>query len=288
MYKLTNAKEMLKKAVENKYAIAHINTNNLEWTKAILLTAQETRTPVIIGASEGAIKYMGGYNVVSALVNSLMHDLKIDVPVALHLDHGTYEGAKKAMEAGFSSIMFDGSHLEFADNLSKTKELVKMAEEKNLSFEAEVGSIGGEEDGVIGTGELADISECVELASTGVDALASGIGNIHGAYPENWQGLDFNQLEKISHAVPGKAIVLHGGSGIPDEQVRKAISLGIAKVNVNSELQWAFAEATVSYCAEGKANGKGKDPRKLLKPGYDAMIKVIKDKFELFGCIGKA
>ncbi len=286
--KLTNAKDMIKKARSGKYAIAHINTNNYEWTKAILTAAQETKTPVIIGVSEGAAKYMSGYKVVASMVSSMMEALKVTVPVALHLDHGSYDGALAAANAGFSSIMFDGSHYTFEENIQKTKEMVDLCKKMNLSLEVELGTIGGEEDGVIGAGDVADVEECRKMSSLGVDMLAAGIGNIHGAYPDNWPGLRFDVLEQISKAVNNLPLVLHGGSGIPDAQIKKAISLGVSKINVNSELQWAFADATVKYCKEGKAEGKGKDPRKLLAPGYEAMKKVIVEKFTLFGSLGKA
>lgn len=286
---LVNAMEMTKNAAKNQYAIAHINTNNLEWTKAILLTAQETKTPVIIGVSEGAAKYMGGLKAIKGMVEGMMEYFKITVPVALHLDHGSYEGALEAIEVGFSSVMFDGSHLPFEENLAKTKEVVKLAHAKGISVEAEAGSIGGEEDGIVGRGEIADPDECKALIDAGVDMLAAGIGNIHGKYPENWEGLSFDGLAKIKEKVGDMPIVMHGGSGIPKEQVAKAISLGIAKINVNTECQLAFAGATRKFVEEGKdLQGKNYDPRKFLAPGYEAIKEMIKEKFEEFGSIGKA
>lgn len=286
---LVNAAEMLKEAAKNHYAVAHINTNNMEWTKAILLTAQETNTPVIIGVSEGAGKYMGGYKAIVGMVEGMMEYFNITVPVALHLDHGSYQGALDCIEAGFSSVMFDGSSLPFDENLKKTKEVVELAHSKGISVEAEAGSIGGEEDGVIGTGEIADPEECKALASTGIDFLAAGIGNIHGKYPENWKGLDFEALEAIKEATGGIPLVLHGGSGIPEEQIKKAISLGVAKINVNTELQLSFAAATRKFIEEGKdLEGKNFDPRKLLLPGTEAIKVTVKDKFDMFGATGKA
>lgn len=285
-----NMNEMIEKAVKNKYAIAHINTNNLEWAKAILEVAQSTKTPMIIGVSEGAVKYQCGYETVFNMINSMMSYMNITVPIVLHLDHGTYEGCFKALDAGFSSVMFDGSHLSFEENLQKTKEVIAYAKKFNASVEAEVGSIGGEEDGVIGMGEIADPEQCAEMAKAGVSVLAAGIGNIHGLYPENWKGLNFEVLDKISKK-SGKGIVLHGGSGIPDEQVKKAISLGIAKVNVNTECQLAFAQATRKYIEAGgdkDNNKKGYDPRKLIKPGYEAIKETIIEKAKLFGSFGKA
>jgi fructose-bisphosphate aldolase class II len=266
---LVNAADMLKKAKAGHYAVGHFNINNLEWTKAILLTAKELRSPVILGVSEGAGKYIGGYHVVVNMVNGLLKDLDIDVPVALHLDHGSYEGCYKCIEAGFSSIMFDGSHYPIAENIEKTKELVKAAHDRGLSIEAEVGAIGGEEDGVIGKGECADPNECKQIADLGVDFLAAGIGNIHGKYPDNWEGLSFETLDSIQKLTGELPLVLHGGTGIPAEMVKKAITLGVSKVNVNTECQLAFAEATRKYIEAGKdLEGKGFDPRKLLAPGF--------------------
>ena len=286
---LVSAKDMLTKAFEGHYAVGQFNINNLEWTKAILQTAQVCNSPVILGVSEGAGKYMCGYNTVAAMVNGMMETLGITVPVALHLDHGSYEGAKKAMEAGFSSIMFDGSHYPIEENVEKTKELITITNYLGLSLEAEVGSIGGEEDGVVGGGEVADPAECKMIADLGVTMLAAGIGNIHGVYPENWQGLRFDALEAIKAAVPGVPLVLHGGTGIPDDMVKKAISLGVSKVNVNTECQLAFRDATRAYVEAGKdQQGKGFEPRKLLAPGTEAIKAKVKEKMELFGSIGKA
>ncbi len=286
---LVNATDMLKKAKAGHYAVGHFNINNLEWTKAILLTAKELRSPVILGVSEGAGKYMGGYHVVVNMVNGLLKDLDIDVPVALHLDHGTYEGCYKCIEAGFSSIMFDGSHYPIAENIEKTKELVKAAHDRGLSIEAEVGAIGGEEDGVVGMGECADPDECKQIADLGVDFLAAGIGNIHGKYPANWAGLSFETLDKIQQKTGDLPLVLHGGTGIPAEMVKKAITLGVSKVNVNTECQLAFADATRKYIEAGKdLEGKGFDPRKLLAPGFEAIKATVKEKMEMFGSIGKA
>ncbi|MCR4902055.1 MAG: class II fructose-1,6-bisphosphate aldolase [Butyrivibrio sp.] len=286
---LVNATDMLKKAKAGHYAVGHFNINNLEWTKSILLTAKELRSPVILGVSEGAGKYMGGYHVVVNMVNGLLKDLDIDVPVALHLDHGTYEGCYKCIEAGFSSIMFDGSHYPIAENIEKTKELVKAAHDRGLSIEAEVGAIGGEEDGVIGKGECADPNECKQIADLGVDFLAAGIGNIHGKYPANWEGLSFETLDAIQKLTGELPLVLHGGTGIPAEMVKKAINLGVSKVNVNTECQLAFADATRKYIEAGKdLEGKGFDPRKLLAPGAEAIKATVKDKMEMFGSIGKA
>lgn len=286
---LVNAADMLKKAKAGHYAVGHFNINNLEWTKAILLTAKELRSPVILGVSEGAGKYMGGYHVVVNMVNGLLKDLDIDVPVALHLDHGSYEGCYKCIEAGFSSIMFDGSHYPIAENIEKTKELVKAAHDRGLSIEAEVGAIGGEEDGVIGKGECADPNECKQIADLGVDFLAAGIGNIHGKYPDNWEGLSFETLDAIQQLTGELPLVLHGGTGIPAEMVKKAITLGVSKVNVNTECQLAFAEATRKYVEAGKdLEGKGFDPRKLLAPGFEAIKATVKEKMEMFGSVGKA
>lgn len=286
---LVTAKDMLQKAKEGKYAVGQFNINNLEWTKAILLTAEELRSPVILGVSEGAGKYMTGYKTVVGMVNGMLEELKITVPVALHLDHGGYEGCLKCVEAGFSSIMFDGSHYPIEENIAKTKELVKICAEHGMSLEAEVGAIGGEEDGVIGRGECADPNECKMIADLGVTMLAAGIGNIHGKYPENWEGLSFETLEAISALTGDMPLVLHGGTGIPADMIRKAISLGVAKINVNTECQLSFAAATRKYIEEGKdLQGKGYDPRKLLAPGTEAIKATVKEKMELFGSVGKA
>ena len=286
---LVSAKEMLNKAREGKYAVGQFNINNLEWTKAILLTAQENNSPVILGVSEGAGKYMGGYKTVVGMVNGMLEELNITVPVALHLDHGSYEGALKVIEAGFSSVMFDGSHYSIEENIEKTKEIIKIANAKGISVEAEVGSIGGEEDGVIGAGEIADPNECKLIADLGVDMLAAGIGNIHGQYPENWAGLNFDALESINKATGDMPLVLHGGTGIPADMIKKAISLGVSKINVNTECQLAFAAATRKYIEEGKdLQGKGFDPRKVLAPGFEAIKATVKEKMELFGSINKA
>lgn len=286
---LVSAKDMLQKAYEGKYAVGQFNINNLEWTKAILLTAQENNSPVILGVSEGAAKYMCGYETIVGMVNGMMKELNITVPVALHLDHGSYQGALDAMAAGFSSIMFDGSHYAIEENIAKTTEMVKLTAEKGLSLEAEVGSIGGEEDGVVGKGEVADPAECKQIADLGVTMLAAGIGNIHGKYPENWAGLAFDALEEINAATGNTPLVLHGGTGIPEEMIKKAISLGVAKINVNTECQLAFQEATRKYIEAGKdLEGKGFDPRKLLNPGFEAIKATVKEKMELFGSINKA
>ena len=286
---LVSATEMLKKARDGHYAVGQFNINNLEWTKAILLTAEELKSPVVLGVSEGAGKYMTGYKTVAAMVKAMVESLNITVPVALHLDHGSYEGAQKCIEAGFSSIMFDGSHYAIDENIAKTKELVEMAHKNGLSIEAEVGSIGGEEDGVIGAGEIADPEECAKIAALGVDFLAAGIGNIHGVYPENWKGLDFDALDKIHNATDHIPLVLHGGTGIPAEMIKKAISLGVCKINVNTECQLSFAAATREYIEAGKdRQGKGFDPRKLLAPGTEAIKATVKEKMELFGSVGKA
>ena len=286
---LVSAKEMLNKAKAGKYAVGQFNINNLEWTKAILLTAQENNSPVILGVSEGAAKYMCGFKTVVGMVNGMLEELNITVPVALHLDHGSYEGALKAMEAGFSSIMFDGSHYPFEENLAKSTELVNVAHQLGLSIECEVGSIGGEEDGVIGMGECADPNECKTIADLGVTMLAAGIGNIHGKYPANWPGLSFETLAAIKEKVGDMPLVLHGGTGIPDDMIKKAISLGVAKINVNTECQLSFQEATRKYIEEGKdLQGKGFDPRKLLNPGFEAIKAKVKEKMELFGSVGKA
>ena len=286
---LVSAKEMLNKAKAGHYAVGQFNINNLEWTKSILLAAEETRSPVILGVSEGAGKYMTGYKTVVGMVNGMLEELNISVPVALHLDHGSYEGCYKCIEAGFSSIMFDGSHYPIEENIEKTKELVKVAKGKGMSIEAEVGSIGGEEDGVIGRGECADPNECKMIADLGVDMLAAGIGNIHGKYPANWEGLSFETLDAIQQRTGAMPLVLHGGTGIPEDMIKKAISLGVAKINVNTECQLSFADATRKYIEAGKdLEGKGFDPRKLLKPGADAIMETVKEKMELFGSVGKA
>ncbi len=289
MYMLVSAKEMLEKAKAGHYAVGQFNINNLEWTKAILLTAQENKSPVILGVSEGAGKYMGGYTTVVGMVNGMLKELGITVPVALHLDHGSYEHCYKCIEAGFSSVMFDGSHYPIEENVEKTKELVKVCNDKGLSLEAEVGSIGGEEDGVVGMGECADPQECKAIADLGVTMLAAGIGNIHGKYPENWAGLSFETLDNIQKLTGDMPLVLHGGTGIPADMIQKAISLGVAKINVNTECQLSFAEATRKYIEAGKdKEGKGFDPRKLLAPGFEAIKATVKEKMELFGSIGKA
>ena len=286
---LVNAKEMLTKAKAGHYAVGQFNINNLEWTKAILLTAQELNSPVILGVSEGAGKYMCGYKTVVGMVNGMLEELKITVPVALHLDHGSYEGAKACIAAGFSSIMFDGSHYPIEENVEKTKELVATCEELGLSIEAEVGSIGGEEDGVIGAGECADPAECKMIADLGVTMLAAGIGNIHGKYPDNWAGLSFETLDAIQQLTGEMPLVLHGGTGIPADMIKKAISLGVSKINVNTECQLAFAAATREYIEAGKdLQGKGFDPRKLLAPGFQAIKDTVKEKMELFGSVDKA
>ena len=286
---LVNAKEMLTKAKAGHYAVGQFNINNLEWTKAILLTAEELKSPVILGVSEGAGKYMCGYKTVVGMVNGMIEELGITVPVALHLDHGSYEGAKKCIEAGFSSIMFDGSHYPIEENFAKTKELVGICNELGLSIEAEVGSIGGEEDGVVGMGECADPDECKMIADLGVTMLAAGIGNIHGVYPENWPGLSFETLDAIQEKTGAMPLVLHGGTGIPDDMIQKAISLGVSKINVNTECQLVFAEATRAYIEAGKdRQGKGFDPRKLLAPGTEAIKAKVQEKMEIFGSVGKA
>lgn len=285
---LTTATEMLKRAKEGRYAVGHFNINNLEWAKAVLLTAEELRSPVILGVSEGAGKYMTGFDTVSAMVRAMDEGLGITVPVALHLDHGTYEGAYKCIKAGFTSIMFDGSHYPIAENLEKTRELVHAAHALGLSIEAEVGTIGGEEDGVLGMGECADPEECRVIAELGVDMLAAGIGNIHGIYPDNWQGLSFETLDAIQKKTGSLPLVLHGGSGIPAAMIQEAISLGVSKINVNTECQVAFAEATRKYIEAGKdRQSKGFDPRKLLAPGMDAIRATVKEKMELFGSINR-
>lgn len=286
---LVNAKEMLTKAKAGHYAVGQFNINNLEWTKSILLTAQELNSPVILGVSEGAGKYMCGYKTVVGMVNGMLEELNITVPVALHLDHGSYEGAKKCIEAGFSSIMFDGSHYPIEENIEKTKELVATCNKLGLSLEAEVGAIGGEEDGVIGMGECADPKECKMVADLGVTMLAAGIGNIHGKYPANWKGLSFETLDAIQQLTGEMPLVLHGGTGIPADMIKKAISLGVSKINVNTECQLAFAAATRKYIEDGKdLEGKGFDPRKLLAPGAEAIKATVKEKMELFGSVNKA
>ena len=286
---LVNATDMLNKAREGKYAVGHFNINNLEWAKSILLTAQEMNAPVILGVSEGAGKYMGGFKVVADMVKALTDSMEITVPVALHLDHGTYEGCYKCIKAGFSSIMFDGSHYPIAENVEKTKELVRICAEKGMSLEAEVGAIGGEEDGVVGMGECADPEECASIAALGVDMLAAGIGNIHGKYPENWPGLRFDVLENVKAKTGTLPLVLHGGTGIPEDMIKKAISLGVAKINVNTECQIAFAEGVRGYIEAGKdLEGKGFDPRKLLKPGCEAIVEKVCEKIKLFGSDNKA
>lgn len=286
---LVSAKEMLNKARDGKYAVGQFNINNLEWTKAILLTAQEMNSPVILGVSEGAGKYMCGYTTVVGMVKGMINELGITVPVALHLDHGTFEGAKACINAGFSSIMFDGSHYPIEENIAKTTALVNTCDVLGISLEAEVGSIGGEEDGVVGMGECADPKECKAIADLGVTMLAAGIGNIHGKYPANWPGLSFETLEAVKKEVGDMPLVLHGGTGIPADMIKKAISLGVAKINVNTECQLAFQEATRKYIEEGKdQQGKGFDPRKLLAPGFEAIKATVKEKMELFGSIGKA
>ncbi|MBE5923909.1 MAG: class II fructose-1,6-bisphosphate aldolase [Lachnospiraceae bacterium] len=286
---LVSATEMLKKAKEGKYAVGQFNINNLEWTKSILLTAQELNSPVILGVSEGAGKYMTGFKTVSAMVKAMDEELGITVPVALHLDHGTYEGCYKCIKAGFTSVMFDGSHYPIEENIEKTRELVNVAHQLGLSIEAEVGSIGGEEDGVVGAGECADPDECKAIADLGVDMLAAGIGNIHGKYPENWAGLSFETLAAVQEKTGVMPLVLHGGTGIPEDMIKKAISLGVSKINVNTECQLAFQEATREYIEAGKdKEGKGFDPRKLLAPGAEAIKATVKEKMELFGSVGKA
>ena len=286
---LVSAAKMLKDAKAGKYAVGHFKINNLEWTKAILLTAQELNSPVILGVSEGAGKYMCGFTTVVGMVNGMINELGITVPVALHLDHGTYEGAFKCIEAGFSSVMFDGSHYGIEENIEKTKEIIALAHSKGISVEAEVGAIGGEEDGVIGGGEVADPEECKMIADLGVDMLAAGIGNIHGKYPANWKGLRFDVLAKIQELTGEMPLVLHGGTGIPADMIKEAISLGVSKINVNTECQLAFADATRKYIEAGKyLEGKGFDPRKLLAPGFEAIKATVKEKMELFGSVNKA
>ena len=286
---LVSAKEMLQKAKEGHYAVGQFNINNLEWTKIILQTAQELNSPVILGVSEGAGKYMCGYKTVVGMVNGMLEELNITVPVALHLDHGSYDACKKCVEAGFSSIMFDGSHYPIDENVAKTTELVKLAHDNNMSIEAEVGAIGGEEDGVIGAGECADPDECKAIADLGVDMLAAGIGNIHGKYPENWAGLSFETLDAVQQKTGEMPLVLHGGTGIPEDMIKKAISLGVAKINVNTECQLSFTAAVRKYIEAGKdLEGKGFDPRKVLAPGVEAIKGTVTEKMELFGSVGKA
>ena len=286
---LVSATEMLKKAVEGKYAVGQFNINNLEWTKCILATAQENNSPVILGVSSGAGKYMTGFKTVAAMVKAMIEDMNITVPVALHLDHGSYEACYDCIEAGFSSVMFDGSHFPIEENVAKTTELVNVCHSKGISIEAEVGSIGGEEDGVVGAGEIADPNECKKIADLGVDFLAAGIGNIHGKYPENWAGLDFDALAKTKELIGDLPLVLHGGTGIPEDMIKTAISLGVAKINVNTECQLYFQAATRKYIEEGKdLVGKGFDPRKLLAPGCEAIKEIVKEKMELFGSVNKA
>ncbi|HKM23381.1 MAG TPA: class II fructose-1,6-bisphosphate aldolase [Erysipelothrix sp.] len=286
---LVSAKGILDAARDGHYAVPAININNLEWTKAVLSTAQEMNSPILIAVSEGAAKYMTGFKTIVGMVNGMIEELNITVPVALHLDHGSFDGAKNAIAAGFTSVMYDGSHLPFDENLAQTKEIVALAHAAGVSVEAEVGSIGGEEDGIVGTGELADINECVEITATGIDFLAAGIGNIHGKYPSNWAGLSFETLQAISEATGGIPLVLHGGTGIPVEQIKKAIDLGVSKINVNTELQLQFAAATRDFIVAGKdLEGKNYDPRKLLAPGYNAMVEAVKEKIEMFGSANKA
>ncbi len=286
---LVSAKEMLEKAKAGHYAVGQFNINNLEWTKSILAVAQEMNSPVILGVSEGAGKYMTGYKTVVGMVNGMLEEMKITVPVALHLDHGSYEGCLKCIEAGFSSVMFDGSHYPIEENIAKTKELVALCNEKGLSLEAEVGSIGGEEDGVVGAGECADPNECKAIADLGVTMLAAGIGNIHGKYPANWKGLSFETLDAVQQQTGEMPLVLHGGTGIPEDMIKKAISLGVAKINVNTECQLSFAEATRKYIEAGKdLEGKGFDPRKLLAPGAEAIKATVREKIELFGSANRA
>jgi len=286
---LVSAKEMLETARKEGYAVGQFNINNLEWTKAILQAAQDQKSPVILGVSEGAAKYMTGFSTVVGMVKGMIENLNITVPVALHLDHGTYEGAKKCIEAGFSSVMFDGSHYDIDENIAKTKEIVAYATERGISVEAEVGSIGGEEDGVVGAGEVADPKECKMIADLGISMLAAGIGNIHGAYPDNWQGLRLDVLKEIQDITGKMPLVLHGGTGIPDKMVRDAIALGVSKINVNTECQWVFAEKTREYIEEGKDKvGKGFDPRKMLAPGTKAVYDKTVEKMTLFGSINKA
>lgn len=286
---LVSAKGMLDKARKEGYAVAQININNLEWTQSALKAAEEVKSPIILGVSEGAARYMGGFKTVVNMVENLMEYYKITVPVALHLDHGSFDGSFKALEAGFSSIMFDGSSYSIEENVEKTKKVIEKAHSMGVSVEAEVGGIGGEEDGIVSSGELAEVEECKMIAELGVDLFAAGIGNIHGPYPENWAGLNFELLEEISEAVGRIPLVLHGGTGIPEDQVLRSIKLGVSKINVNTECQLVFAAATRKYIEEGKdLEGKGFDPRKLLKPGADAIIEVVKEKLTMFGSVNKA
>ena len=286
---LVSAKEMLDKAKAGKYAVGQFNINNLEWAKNILITAQECNSPVILGVSEGAGKYMAGYKTIVGMVKGMIEHLNITVPVAIHLDHGSFDAALECIDAGFSSVMFDGSHYAIEENIEKTKEIIRIAKENGVSVEAEVGAIGGEEDGVVGNGEFADPNECKMIADLGVDMLAAGIGNIHGKYPENWNGLNFEVLAEVQKLTGKMPLVLHGGTGIPDEMIKEAISLGVSKINVNTECQIVFAEATRKYIEDGKdLQGKGFDPRKLLAPGCDAIRAKVKEKMEIFGSINKA
>ncbi len=286
---LVSAAEMLKAAKAGKYAVGHFNINNLEWTRCILEVAEELHSPVILGVSEGAVKHMCGFNTVAAMTKEILKTLGTTVPVALHLDHGTYDGAYAAMKAGFSSVMFDGSHYTIDENITRTTQIIADAKALGISVEAEVGAIGGEEDGVIGGGEVADPDECKRIADLGIDMLAAGIGNIHGKYPENWQGLRFDVLAKIQEKTGAMPLVLHGGTGIPADMIKKAISLGVSKINVNTECQLAFAAATRKYIEEGKdLIGKGYDPRKLLAPGCEGIKDTVREKMELFGSVNKA
>ena len=286
--KLVNAKAISKKAYEGQYAIPHININNLEWTKAVLLTAEENKSPVILGTSEGAVTYMGGFKTIHGMVSNMVEDLKITVPVVLHLDHGSFEGAKAALAAGYTSVMFDGSHFPIEENITKTKEIIALAKKQDASVEVEVGTLAGEEDGIVGAGDVADPKEVKIMADLGADMIAAGINNIHGPYPKGWTGLDFDVLSKLK-AEAGRTLVLHGGTGIPADQISKAISMGVAKINVNTELQLAFAAATRAFVKSGKSDeGKNYDPRKFLAPGVDAMKATVKEKMELFGSVNKA
>ena len=287
--RLVSAKEMLIKARKEGYAVGQFNINNLEWTKAVLVAAEKLKSPVILGVSEGAAKYMTGIKTVVGMVEGMLESLNISVPVALHLDHGSYDGAKACVDAGFSSVMFDGSHYAIEENLQKTAEIIAYANSKGISVEAEVGSIGGEEDGVVGAGEVADVNECKAVAELGVDMLAAGIGNIHGKYPANWTGLRLDVLRNIQDATGNMPLVLHGGTGIPDEMVKEAISLGVSKINVNTECQLTFTAAVRTYFeADKDLVGKGYDPRKVLNPGYEAIIATVSEKMELFGSVNKA
>ena len=286
---LVSAKDMLIKARNEGYAVGQFNINNLEWTKAILLASEKAQSPVILGVSEGAARYMTGFDTVVGMVEGMLKNLNITVPVAIHLDHGSFEGAKACIEAGFSSVMFDGSHFDIEENVKLTTEIIAYANERGISVEAEVGSIGGEEDGIVGGGEVADVNECKMIADLGVDMLAAGIGNIHGKYPANWTGLRLDVLAEIQDATGKMPLVLHGGTGIPTAMVQEAITLGVSKINVNTELQLVFAEATRKYVEAGKdLQGKGFDPRKLLKPGFDAVVAAVIEKMEIFGSVNKA